>query len=543
MNNEGPKMKKQIAIIAAVGILGLWRNSYGMATEQIGPDTSHPTVEQQDWPKGIVGIPRHMSRVYSIWVNGNENFYFKCKVDEINELLDIFAKSRMRDHVVRIEPGVKQATTFGKEKIEYNVQLQIVAGIVLSFAREKMRDDLPLEPRLTILTGDDASLVKKLKWPRNVIVESEIPGVSINSNNKKPKRNIYYGLCEFADGSPPVGFVKGVNSRITLWEQKERYGIGIGRIDNKGYIRILLSDAELADLKKGTTWLTMTIGNWLVKAKNSDTRFPVEMLTKDKEKAQPFKVATPAYYYGRILFEDGSPAILDPPPWPGAEIRVDIRYGGFTEIDPQGYFKVSLTKEHHEKLIAEKPQRNIYIPDMVRKGRARAEHSFPASLLSQDKTKAGVFKIPRPKLPRKELTEAESKIGKPIPGFDNVRFEAFEKDQIKGKPLLICFWDFEQRPSRQCIQVLEKQSQTWRDKNVVVLAVHSGSKRGKQVADWLKKNGPSLTAGNIQGDSYDTLFAWGARSSPWLVLTDEKHVIKKAGFNLSDIKRIEDKAK
>jgi hypothetical protein len=530
-------MNKHIAIMAALGILGLCRSSYGMATEQIGPDAAHPTVAQRDWPKGIVGIPRHMSRVYSIWVNGNENFYFKCKVDEINELLAIFAKTRMRDHVVRIETGIKKATTFGKEEIEYNVQLQIVAGIVLSFAREKMRDDLPLEPRLTILTGDnDGALVKQLKWPENLIVESEILGISINSANTKPKRDVYYGLCEFADGSPPVEFVKGVNSRITLWEQNEPNGINVGRIDNKGYIMLRLSDDELADLKKGKTWLTMTIGNWLVKAARTDTRFPADMLTKDKDKAQPIKVTTPSYYYGRLLFEDGSPPVLDPPPWPGAEIMLSFPYGGRADFESEGYFKLAMTTEQFEQLLKRKDRRNIYIPDLIRKGRSRAEFTFPANLLSPDRARAGAVKIPRPKLPRKELTAAESKIGKPIPGFGNIRFSQFKKDQTQVKPLLVCFWDMDQRPSRQYIRVLEKQRQVWRDKNVVVLAVHSGTKRGKQVTDWLRKNGPSLTAATIQGDPYDTLFAWGARSLPWLVLTDEKHVITKAGFSLSDVK-------
>jgi len=529
-------VKKIMVLLLWYMLLGTCNQGYGMATEQIGPDNLHPTVAQQDWPKGIVGIPRHESRVYSIWVNGNENFYFKCKVDEINELLAIFAKARMRDHVVRIQPGVKKASTFGKEEIEYNVRLQIVAGIVLSFAREKMRDDLPLEPQLTILTGNDDSLVNLLKWPANVIVESEIPGVTINSNNKKPKREVYYGLCEFADGSPPVEFVKGVNSRITLWEPNEPNGISVGRIDNKGYIMILLSETELGDLKAGKTWLTITIGNFLVKATRTDMRFPVEMLTKDKEQARPVKVAAPSYYYGRILFEDGSPPFLDPPPWPGAEIMVDFPYSGSADFDSQGYFKVSLTKEQYEKLIARKVRSNIYIPDLVERGRSSAKFAYPPNLLSQDKAKAGVVKIPRPKLPRKELTAAESKIGKPIPGFDTVQFEAFQKDQIKGKPLLVCFWDMDQRPSRQCIGVLQKQRKTWQDKNIVVLAVHSGTKKGKQVTDWLKKNGPSLTAGTIQGDPYDTLLVWGARSSPWLVLTDEKHVITKAGFNLSDLK-------
>ena len=530
-------MKKHVAIIAAVGILGLCRSSYGLRGERIGPDTRHPTVAQRDWPKGIVGIPRHMSRVYSIWVSGNENFYFKCKVDEINELLAMFAAVRMRDHVVRIQPGVEKATTFGKEEIEYNVRLQIVAGITLFSAREKMRDDLPLEPRLTILTGDDdGALVKQLKWPENVIVESEIPGVAINSRMTKPKRDVYYGLCEFADGSPPAEFARGVWSRITLWEQKERDGIGIGRIDNKGYIRILLSDAELADIRKGTTWLTMTIANWLVKAARTDMRFPVEMLTKEKEQARPIKITPPEYYYGRILFEDGSPAILDPPPWPGAKIKLSFPYVGPARPDSQGYFKLTFTGEQFKELGERKDRRNIYIPDLIKRGWSRAEFTFPANLLSPDKAKAGVVWIPRPRLPRKELTTAESKVGKPIPGFDTVRFEAFQKDQIKGKPLLICFWDFDQRPSRQCIRVLEKQLKTWRDKNVVVLAVHAGTKRGKQVTDWLKKNGPSLTTGTIQGDPYDTLLAWGARGLPWLVLTDEEHVITKAGFSLDGVK-------
>ena len=531
-------MNKHIIIIAAIGILGLCGKGYGLAFEHIGPVTSHPVVAQPGWPRGIVGIPAHLSRVYSIDVNGNENFYFKCTVDEINELLAIFAKARMRDHVVRVEPGSKKATTFGKEEIEYNVQLQIVGGIVLFVVREERRDNFPLEPQLTILTGDeDGAFVKQLKWPKNVIVESEIPGVSINSGNTRPKRDYYYGLLEFADGSPPVEFVKGVNSRITLWEQKEPDGIEVGSVNNKGYFTILLSDAEMADLRKGTTWLTVTIGNWLVKPARTDMRFPVEMLAKDKDKARPVKVSAPSYYYGRILFEDGTPPILEPPPWPGAEIRVDIRYGGFTEIDPEGYFKVSLTREHFEKLKAEKPQPNIYIPDMIRKGRAKAEHTFAATLLSTDKAKAGVLKIPRPKLPRKELAEAESKIGKPIPGFDNIQFEMLEKEQIKGKPLLICFWDFEQRPSRQCIQVLQKQSQMWRDKGVLVLAVHSGTEQAEKAADWITQNGPSLTAGTIQGDPYDTLFAWGARSLPWLALTDEQHVITKAGFSLTTINK------
>jgi hypothetical protein len=530
-------MKKTTFLVLLTTISSIARISYGMATEQVGPDSAnrHPTTAQPDWPKGIVEIPRHESRVYSIWVNGNENFYFKCKVDEINELLALFARARMRDHVVRIQPGVEKARTFRKEEIEYNVRLQIVAGIALFVTREERRESLPLEPQLTILTGDDDSLVNQLKWPENLIIESEIPGVSINSNRTRPKRNVYYGLLEFADGSPPVEFVRGVRSRISLWEQKAKDGISVGAVNNKGYLTILLSDSELADLKKGTTWLTVTIGNFLVEARKTDMRFPIEMLTKNKDKARALRVQAPKYYYGRILFEDGSPPILDPPPRPGAEIIVSFPYAGIPRIDSQGYFKVFFTKEQFEQAKARKVRNNIYIPDYLKQGKATARVAFPASLLSQDKAKAGVVKIPRPKPPKQELATAESKIGKSMPGFDNIRFEGLQKDKIRNKPLLVCFWDMDQRPCRQCIQDLEKQAKALEDRNIVILAVHSGTKDENQVRQWLKENSISLTVGIIQGDPYDTLLAWGAKASPWLIVTDEQHVITNEGSSLNDL--------
>ncbi|UCF16630.1 MAG: hypothetical protein JSW59_04040 [Phycisphaerales bacterium] len=289
-------MKRQIVVMTVVGILCLCGSSHGLTTEWIGPSTQHPTLARSDWPSGIIEIPKHMSRVYSTCGGfGNEDFYFNCKVDEINELLAIFSNARMRDHVVRIEPGFKKATTFfSKEEIEYNVHLRILSGIALFLARgDRSRRAPPLEPQLTILTGDDSSLIKQLKWPENLIVESKIRGVSINKDRKKPKRDVYYGLCEFAEDPPHAEFVKGVNSPITLWEHNEPNGIGVGRIDNRGYFTILLSRKELADLRKGTTWLTITIGNWLVKAKKSDMRFPAEMLTKDRKRALPVRIKVP----------------------------------------------------------------------------------------------------------------------------------------------------------------------------------------------------------------------------------------------------------
>jgi hypothetical protein len=516
-----------------VFVLCLGGVSYGMATEQIGPDTpDRPTVSQPGWAKGIVEIPRHPSRVYSIWVNGNENFYFKATPAEVNEIVTAFSKVHIRDHEVVITAEAKQVKSLqGGDSIDYNVNLQIVAGIALGMAREG-GSDLPLEPRLTILVGKEPGLLQKVAWSKNLIVSSELKGPSIPSGRTRSQRDMYYAKCEFADGSPPEGFVRNVNSRITLWEQGADDGIEIGRIDYQGYMGILLSKEEMADLQGGKSWLTATIANFLTEARKTDQRIPVDRLVRDKGQTKAVQVKGPDYYYGRILFEDGKPPVLDPPPWPGAEIEVSFPFAGSAQLDSEGYFKVLLTEEQYEKAKTQKAGRNIYIPDYIVKNQASALFTFPAAELSHDKAKAGVVKIPRPVLPKKELIAAESKIGKAIPSFDSVRFEGFEPNQAKGKPLLLCFWDYDLRSSRQCVEAMQKQKDALEKKGLVVLVIHAGSQPPEQVKEWLGKTGVTLPSGTVQGDSHDALLTWGAKGMPWLILTNARHMVVKEGFTL-----------
>jgi len=531
-------MKKFSVFLTVLGILGLYEICYGWATEKVGPDSAnrHPTVAQPDWSKGIVEVLRHQSRMYSIWVNGNENFYFMADPSQINELLVLFSKARMRDHevVIKSAKDKRKVKTFKKDPVDYNVNLQIIGGIALAVYRRGDKVDT-FEPKLTIYAGDDDVLLKHLKLPENVIVNCDIKDCNIKSKITKPKRKLWHGQVQFEDSSPAADFEHGLSTKITLWEKGFEKGILIGKVSHKGFFKAAFSENEIAGLKKGKSRLTITVGNYLTAAKKTDAIFPVKMLALEKDKAKAIKIGRPKFYYGRVLFEDGTPAFLDNDPWPGAEIMLSFPYAGSVKPDSQGYFKVYFTKEQYEKVKVKKSGKNIYIPNPSEKGSSTARVAYPVSLLSQDKTKAGVVKIPRPKLPKRQLATAESKIGKAIPGFDNIRFEVFQKNQTKDKPLLVCFWDIDQRPSRQYIRILEKQKDVLQDKNIVVLAVHSGTKQEKEVKKWLKKNGPSLTVGMIEGDPYNTLLAWGAKGLPWLILTDEQHIITNAGFSLDDL--------
>jgi hypothetical protein len=386
-------MNAKILCPVLLGLLSFDLAAYGLATEQVGPDRDHPTVSQPEWPKGIVNLPRHPSRIYSIWVNGNENFYFQAGPAPVNELLALFSKSRQRDHEVWIKRGKPEAQTFRKTAIAYNVNLQILSGIALAMNERGDGHDSS-EPRLTVYV-DDPVPAEQLVLPDNLIVHCEVEGVTLKGKAAKPIRQPWYGRVQLGDGGAAPGPQPDLRTQISLWEAGRDEEIKLSRAGRDGRFGVRFSEAELADLKSGKSWLTITVGNWLTEAKPTDPRFPVEWLG-GPDPAEAVKIAAPKFYYGRILFEDGAATTLEPAPWAGARITVDFSYAGSVEPDAEGYFPVFFTPEQYDKVKSDKPRKNIYIPDPLEKGRATARVAFPASLLSQDKARAGTVKIPRP---------------------------------------------------------------------------------------------------------------------------------------------------
>ena len=160
-------------------------------------------------------------------------------------------------------------------------------------------------------------------------------------------------------------------------------------------------------------------------------------------------------------------------------------------------------------------------------------------MLSQDRAKAGVVKIPRPQHPDPEPVTAKSMIGQTIPVFAKIRFIEFDETTSENKPLLICFWDMNQRPSRRCVRELAKQSSKLADKGIVVVGIHASSVEENTLNDWLAENEIPFPVGMITGDVQKTLFNWGVRAQPWLILTDKAHIVQAEGFGLTELgKRI-----
>ncbi|MBN1975412.1 MAG: redoxin domain-containing protein [Sedimentisphaerales bacterium] len=504
-------MRKKNLFIAILMILSIGQACLGLVFFEIGP----VNTDERDT------IPEHESRVLYSSGFGSDDYFFNSNIEEINEIINMFSKMRIRDHKLTINSG-KRHYKHLENTIEYNVMFR------------QYGFDIP-EYNLFIFTDDYQTLSKQLEIPDNIFLVSDINDFPLKSKAVIPERKTWYGKIQFNDSIEYDSTLVSWTMQVTLWEKDIEGGIIIAKVKDQGIISMEFSEDEIAALKAGNSWLTLNAGNSIVNAKQTDTRLPFDFLSQDIENTKTIAVDGPKCYYGRLLFDDGSPTIMDPEPWPGAQIDIEFSYAGAFEIDSEGYFKVYFSKELYEEIKSEKVRKNIYVPDYENKGRSTAIFTYPVSELSMDKSKAGVVTIPRPVPPKQELSIVESKVGKQIPGFEKIKSTDFQPEQANGKLLLVCFWDIEQRPSRQFILELEKQKETLQNKNIEILIVHAGTKAETEVNNWIQENNISFASGIVDGDPYNTLWVWGARGLPWLVLTDDKHVIAKAGFNIDEL--------
>ncbi|HCO92792.1 MAG TPA: hypothetical protein DIU00_02385, partial [Phycisphaerales bacterium] len=127
-----------------------------------------------------------------------------------------------------------------------------------------------------------------------------------------------------------------------------------------------------------------------------------------------------------------------------------------------------------------------------------------------------------------------SLIGKPLPDMDGLKIELAPAD-VENKTMLICFWDMQQRPSRNCITKLIKRAEQLKDKSIAVIAINASNIDENMLDDWVKKNNIPFPVGRLGGDEKKIRFNWGIKSLPWLILTDRSHVIHAEGFGFDSL--------
>ena len=107
--------------------------------------------------------------------------------------------------------------------------------------------------------------------------------------------------------------------------------------------------------------------------------------------------------------------------------------------------------------------------------------------------------------------------------------------QPNDKAILVCFWDTEQRPSRRCILELARQAEQLKKDGIIVVSVQASKVQQIKLDEWIREQDISFPIGMIAGDEEKTRFTWGVRSLPWLILTDQKHIVTAEGFALTEL--------
>jgi hypothetical protein len=125
-------------------------------------------------------------------------------------------------------------------------------------------------------------------------------------------------------------------------------------------------------------------------------------------------------------------------------------------------------------------------------------------------------------------------MGNPLPDIKDLKIE-LSLDDANNKGLLVCFFDIQQRPSRNCLKQLSEKAGELKEKDIVVVAIQASRLDEKTLDDWIKQNNILFPVGMIRADEEKTRIAWGVRSLSWLILTDKQHIVRAEGFALEEL--------
>lgn len=103
--------------------------------------------------------------------------------------------------------------------------------------------------------------------------------------------------------------------------------------------------------------------------------------------------------------------------------------------------------------------------------------------------------------------------------------------------MLLCFFDMEQRPSRNCITQLAKKAEQLEENGVTAIAIQTSNIDKNILNEWVKKSNIPFPVGMVKGNNEKIRFAWGVQSLPWLILTldDNRHIVTNEGFRLGEL--------
>lgn len=234
-------------------------------------------------------------------------------------------------------------------------------------------------------------------------------GKTVDITNTAEDNQAWHGRILFEDGTPAV--LPDTETQVLEWSKGYDEGHVTATLDEHGYFTVRFSDATLERLRSGETWLTVNITKtkYLYYETQKET-FPFKLMSPEKAKAGTLTIGRPASYYGRILYENGKPAVPPAIPWQWAKVSLRLRCtpatwnsGGITEklgdLDGHGSFSILLTNGQYEQLAAGEHSLEIMHPSYERERNLSPMGKFPVELLSKDRDAIRVHTLLFEKMP------------------------------------------------------------------------------------------------------------------------------------------------
>jgi hypothetical protein len=134
----------------------------------------------------------------------------------------------------------------------------------------------------------------------------------------------------------------------------------------------------------------------------------------------------------------------------------------------------------------------------------------------------------------KYLAIPPSLVGRALPDLASLGIDP-AREQIAGRSVLLCFCDMNQRPSRHGLAALAPQAAELKKRGMVVLVLQAVESEEAAWAQQVKEQNLPWPVRMVKGDVKKARLTWGIRSLPWLVLTDNRHVVTAEGFPVNEL--------
>jgi protocatechuate 3,4-dioxygenase beta subunit len=193
-----------------------------------------------------------------------------------------------------------------------------------------------------------------------------------------------------------------------------------------------------------------------------------------------------------------------------------------TTTDSEGRFRF----EHIRTLMRTDRQKPVFEP---RGWKLSYEGASQTVMFFQGETVKNINLIIRP-----NLAKAVSLVGRIMPDYTGIDID-LSRDHFRDRKLLFCFFDYAQRPVRQCVIQLNRRLEQLHKQGVEIIAVQTAMTGENELARWMKQANISIPVVVITGDIDETRFIWGIKSLPWLILTDRGHKVVAEGFGLGEL--------